>query len=129
MTWPCAVLSPRGPNRSRGWAWPENCSVIGRARRGSEQSLRSCSTMPAPPAPYWRGSWPTKHSDSALVLIDYQKEMFETIRSETSPELADLNVRLLARTAEAFTYSHFAAVPNLKPAPRSTSLHTQALRP
>jgi len=40
--------------------------------------------------------------NSALVLIDYQKEMFETIRSETSPELADLNVRLLARTARAF---------------------------
>jgi hypothetical protein len=30
--------------------------------KGSEQSLRSCSTMPARPAPYWRGSWPTKHS-------------------------------------------------------------------
>src|SRR6266478_6970548 len=28
--------------------------------------------------------------------------MFETIRSETSAELADLNVRLLARTAKAF---------------------------
>jgi hypothetical protein len=35
-------------------------------------------------------------------VIDYQKEMFETIRSETSAELADLNVRLLARTAKAF---------------------------
>jgi nicotinamidase-related amidase len=40
--------------------------------------------------------------NSARVLIDYQKEMFETIRSETSAELADLNVRLLARTAKAF---------------------------
>jgi len=40
--------------------------------------------------------------DCALVLIDYQNEMFETIRSETSAELADLNVRLLARTARAF---------------------------
>jgi nicotinamidase-related amidase len=36
------------------------------------------------------------------VLIDSQKEMFETIRSETSAELAELNVRLLARTAGAF---------------------------
>jgi nicotinamidase-related amidase len=36
------------------------------------------------------------------VLIDYQKEMFETIRSETSAELADLNVRLQAKTAKAF---------------------------
>jgi len=46
------------------------------------------------------GVW--TYENSALVLIDYQKEMFETIRSETSPELADLNVRLLARSARAF---------------------------
>src|SRR5246500_1248605 len=45
------------------------------------------------------GVW--TYQNSALVLIDYQKEMFETIRSETSAELADLNVRLLARTAKA----------------------------
>ena len=45
------------------------------------------------------GVW--TYENSALVLIDYQKEMFETIRSETSAELADLNVRLLARTAKA----------------------------
>ncbi len=46
------------------------------------------------------GVW--TYEDSALVLIDYQKEMFETIRSETSAALAELNVRLLARTARAF---------------------------
>ena len=45
------------------------------------------------------GVW--TYENSALVLIDYQKEMFETIRSETSAELADLNVRLLAKTAMA----------------------------
>ena len=46
------------------------------------------------------GVW--TYENSALVLIDYQNEMFETIRSETSAELGDLNVRLLARTAKAF---------------------------
>ena len=46
------------------------------------------------------GVW--TYADSALVLIDYQNEMFEAIRSETSAELADLNVRFLARTAKAF---------------------------
>jgi len=46
------------------------------------------------------GVW--TYENSALVLIDYQKEMFETIRSETSAELAELNVRLLASTAKAF---------------------------
>lgn len=46
------------------------------------------------------GVW--TYENSALVLIDYQKEMFDTIRSETSAELADLHVRLLAKTARAF---------------------------
>src|ERR1700722_13323153 len=40
--------------------------------------------------------------DCALVLIDYQNEMFEVIRSETSAELVELHVRLLAKTAKAF---------------------------
>jgi nicotinamidase-related amidase len=39
---------------------------------------------------------------SALVLIDYQNEMFEVIRSETDAQMAELNVRLLARMAKAF---------------------------
>jgi len=46
------------------------------------------------------GVW--TYQDCALVLIDYQPEIFATIRSETSAELAELNVRLLARTAKAF---------------------------
>jgi nicotinamidase-related amidase len=46
------------------------------------------------------GVW--TYQDCALVLIDYQKEMFETIRSETKADLVELNVRLLARTAKAF---------------------------
>jgi nicotinamidase-related amidase len=39
---------------------------------------------------------------SALVLIDYQNEMFEVIRSETNAELVELNVRMLAKAAKAF---------------------------
>jgi nicotinamidase-related amidase len=46
------------------------------------------------------GVW--TYQDCALVLIDYQKEMFDTIRSETKADLAELNVRLLARTAKSF---------------------------
>jgi nicotinamidase-related amidase len=46
------------------------------------------------------GVW--TEQDCALVLIDYQPEIFETIRSETKADLAELNVRLLARTAKAF---------------------------
>src|SRR6202035_4212773 len=46
------------------------------------------------------GVWTS--DDCALVLIDYQNEMFEVIRSETSAELVELNVRLLAKTAKAF---------------------------
>ena len=40
--------------------------------------------------------------DCALVLIDYQKEIFDSIRSESKADLVELNVRLLARTAKAF---------------------------
>src|SRR4051794_20559925 len=45
------------------------------------------------------GVW--TYEDSALVLIDYQNEMFEVIRSETSRDLVELNVRLLAKVAKA----------------------------
>jgi nicotinamidase-related amidase len=45
------------------------------------------------------GVW--TYEDCALLLIDYQKEMFEVIRSETDAELVELNVRLLAKTAKA----------------------------
>jgi nicotinamidase-related amidase len=47
-----------------------------------------------------KGVW--KYEDSALLLIDYQKEMFEQIRSVTRAELVDLNVRLLIKAAKAF---------------------------
>jgi nicotinamidase-related amidase len=46
------------------------------------------------------GVWAAQ--DCALVLIDYQKEMFEVIRSQTNADLAEVQVRLLARTARAF---------------------------
>ena len=46
------------------------------------------------------GVWTS--DDCALVLIDYQNEMFEVIRSETNADLVELNVRLLAKTAKAF---------------------------
>ena len=46
------------------------------------------------------GVW--KAEDCALVLIDYQKEMFEVIRSETDADLVELHVRLLAKTAKAY---------------------------
>jgi nicotinamidase-related amidase len=45
------------------------------------------------------GVW--TYEDCALVLIDYQPEMFEVIRSETPADLVELNVRLLAKTARA----------------------------
>jgi nicotinamidase-related amidase len=45
------------------------------------------------------GVW--TYEDCALLLIDYQQEMFEVIRSETEAGLVELNVRLLAKTAKA----------------------------
>jgi nicotinamidase-related amidase len=46
------------------------------------------------------GVW--TNDECALVLVDFQKEMFETIHSEVSADLIELHVRLLARTAKAF---------------------------
>jgi nicotinamidase-related amidase len=47
-----------------------------------------------------QGVW--AYQDSALVLIDYQKEMFDHFRSETGTELIDLNVWQLIKAAKAF---------------------------
>ena len=47
-----------------------------------------------------KGVWTS--DDVALVLIDYQKEMFENVKSETTPDEIDLNVRFLIKTAKAF---------------------------
>ncbi len=46
------------------------------------------------------GVWTSE--EVALVLIDYQKEMFENVKSETTPDQIDLNVRLLIKAAKAF---------------------------
>jgi nicotinamidase-related amidase len=46
------------------------------------------------------GVW--TYEDCALVLIDFQNEMFEVIRSETNRDMVELHVRLLAKTAKAF---------------------------
>ena len=46
------------------------------------------------------GVW--TNEDSALVLIDYQPEQFESIRSETPADLIELHARWLARGAKAF---------------------------
>jgi nicotinamidase-related amidase len=45
------------------------------------------------------GVW--KAGDCALVLIDYQDNMFQVVRSKTTADVGELNVRLLAKTARA----------------------------
>jgi nicotinamidase-related amidase len=46
------------------------------------------------------GVW--KAEECTLVLIDYQNEMFEVIRSETDKDMVELHARLLAKTAKAY---------------------------
>lgn len=43
-----------------------------------------------------------KYEEAALILIDYQKEMFAQVRSEVPAELIELNVRMLIKVAKAF---------------------------
>src|SRR2546425_5894420 len=52
------------------------------------------------------GVWTS--ADCALVLIDFQKEMFQSIRSETRVELVELHVRLLARDREGIQHAYCA---------------------
>ncbi len=47
-----------------------------------------------------RGVWTS--DEVALLLIDYQEEMFSNIRSETPAAEVELNVRFLIRAAKAF---------------------------
>ena len=44
------------------------------------------------------GVW--KAEDCALVLIDYQNEMFEVIRSETNADMVELHARLLGQDGQ-----------------------------
>lgn len=53
------------------------------------------SQGPSPQGAVWN------HDEVALLLIDYQEEMFANIRSEVGPELVDLNTRYLIRVAKA----------------------------
>jgi nicotinamidase-related amidase len=46
------------------------------------------------------GVW--TNEDCALVLIDYQAEQLESIRSETPADLVEFHARWLAKTAKAF---------------------------
>jgi nicotinamidase-related amidase len=46
------------------------------------------------------GVW--KAEECTLVLVDYQNEMFEVIRSETNRDMVELHARLLAKTAKAY---------------------------
>src|SRR6266571_2813898 len=94
-----ALLAPREAERrqdslrpvSRGHVRylgnPRASAIL--TRRRLEHSERPGATMNKD-----LGVWTDQ--DCALVLIDYQKEIFATIRSETSAALAELNVRLLA---------------------------------
>jgi nicotinamidase-related amidase len=50
--------------------------------------------------PEVKGVWSAE--DVGLILIDYQKEMIENVKSETRPEEIELNVRFLIRAARAF---------------------------
>lgn len=59
---------------------------------------QATSRRSQPRSPYG-GVW--NHDEVALLLIDYQPEMFASLRSETPANLVELNTRLLVRIARA----------------------------
>src|SRR6266481_2192214 len=90
---PAARHSGRGPGNSR---------IRSRARRGTIVSVTNAAPCRTKEETMNRDLGVWTYEDCALVLIDYQNEMFEVIRSETPADLVELNVRLLAKTAKAF---------------------------
>jgi nicotinamidase-related amidase len=60
-----------------------------------KRSPGGLSQPPSPQGAVWN------HNEVALILIDYQKEMFEQVHSETAPARIDLNIRFLIRVANA----------------------------
>src|SRR6476646_72870 len=90
---PAARHSGRGPGNSR---------IRPPVRRGTIVSVSNAARRRTKEETMNRDLGVWTYEECALVLIDYQNEMFEVIRSETSGDLADLNVRLLSRAAKGF---------------------------
>src|SRR6476661_3011846 len=90
---PAARHSGRGPGNSR---------IRPPVRRGTIVSVSNAARRRTKEETMNRDLGVWTYEDCALVLIDFQKEMFEVIRSETPADLVELNVRLLARTAKGF---------------------------
>src|SRR5216684_2215826 len=87
-TWQSAVSWPRGPNRLRGLAWPENSSVIGRAPRGPRKSFSCFSTTQALRVLYSRGRCNCcKRSESRAPRAFVQEENTMTQRATTALSL------------------------------------------
>lgn len=61
--------------------------------------VRHQGTRPSQGRSPYGGVW--NHDEVALLLIDYQPEMFANLRSETPADLVEINTRLLIRTAKA----------------------------
>ncbi len=79
-------------------AVPASSSLVvahGNPSRGREAPIPAQTSVPVNIGLF-------KHEESALILIDYQPEMFKQMRSEPSEDLIDLNVRLLIGAAKAF---------------------------
>lgn len=66
---------------------------------GSAAAATAASAYPSQRRSPQGAVW--NHDEAALLLIDYQPEMFDNIRSETGPELIELNTRFLIRAARA----------------------------
>src|SRR6266849_3827700 len=87
-TWQFAASWPRGPNRLRGLAWPENSSVIGRALRGPRRSFSCFSTTQALPVRYSRGRCSCyRPSESKALELSCRRDLdLDCFRHDRAPQ-------------------------------------------
>jgi nicotinamidase-related amidase len=71
-------------------------SAFAQSSASSASAGKAGASQPASPQ---NAVW--NHDQVALLLIDYQPEMFSSIRSETNADLIELNTRFLIRVAKA----------------------------
>lgn len=93
------MSQPARFNRRAVMAATGAAAVVGPAAALTARPAMAQTGRASQPRSPFGGVW--NHDEAALLLIDYQPEMFASLRSETPASLVELNTRLLVRVAKA----------------------------